>query len=239
MGDWDQDGIDTVGLFTVDDNEFLLAERNIEGGGNYASFYYNPPGRMPIPLAGDWNGPVWGERGWMSGPGSGPRGAPNTMGPGARISGHFPTGQPPLFTGRSPVSGPRPSRLGGGPLLTPALVDAVFGGAEADGRSGVFDPTVDLEWQLVLDDGQPPASHGEPVPQPMRHRAQSVPASSSTPVKTADRTGVPEELCCQLPGALETGTTGSMMEHDREDRMQSRRTGPVLTAVVDTVFARK
>ena len=99
VGDWDQDGVDTVGLFIVDDNEFLLAERNIEGGGNYASFYYNPPGRMPIPLAGDWNGPVWGERGWMAGFGSQPRGGPNTMGPGARISTHIPTGQPPLCGG--------------------------------------------------------------------------------------------------------------------------------------------
>jgi hypothetical protein len=242
VGDWDQDGVDTVGLFIVDDNEFLLAERNIEGGGNYASFHYDPPGQTPIPLAGDWNGPVYGEtgeRGRMSGPRLRPRGAPSTVGSGARISAQIPTGQSPLFPGRSPVSGPKPSRLGGGPLLTPALVDAVFSGTEADGRSGVFDSTVDLESQLVLDDGQPPASRGERAPKPIRHRVQPASQASSTPVKTVDRPGVLEELCCELPGAFETGTTGSMMSQDRDDRMPSRLSGPVLTAVMDAVFARK
>ncbi len=53
-GDWNGDGIDTVGAYNSDTATFFLTDNNESGAASYPAFNYGIPGM--IPLAGDWNG---------------------------------------------------------------------------------------------------------------------------------------------------------------------------------------
>lgn len=53
-GDWNGDGIDTVGAYNSDTATFFLTDTNEGGAANHPAFNYGIPGW--VPLAGDWNG---------------------------------------------------------------------------------------------------------------------------------------------------------------------------------------
>lgn len=53
-GDWDGDGIDTVGLYDPQSGVFSLGNSNSPGFAD-VQFQYGPAGSSLIPLAGDWN----------------------------------------------------------------------------------------------------------------------------------------------------------------------------------------
>jgi hypothetical protein len=52
-GDWDGDGVDTVGLYNLVTGAFFLRNANAPGAAN-VSFTYGPLGATPI--VGDWDG---------------------------------------------------------------------------------------------------------------------------------------------------------------------------------------
>ncbi len=51
-GDWNGDGIDTIGLYDPSIGKFYLKNQNANGGADI-TFTYGPPGSYPV--AGDWN----------------------------------------------------------------------------------------------------------------------------------------------------------------------------------------
>jgi hypothetical protein len=54
VGDWDGDGIDTVGIFRASDRQWYL--HNANGGGNAELvFPYGDPAQ-DVPVVGDWDG---------------------------------------------------------------------------------------------------------------------------------------------------------------------------------------
>jgi PhoPQ-activated pathogenicity-related protein len=55
VGDWNNNGFDTVGLYQPDAAAFHLRDFNEEGDPDI-SFPYGPPGAGWLPVAGDWNG---------------------------------------------------------------------------------------------------------------------------------------------------------------------------------------
>ena len=54
-GDWNGDGVDTVGIYDRDLSVFTLFNRN-DGALESASFQYGPVGGAAFPIAGDWDG---------------------------------------------------------------------------------------------------------------------------------------------------------------------------------------
>jgi hypothetical protein len=52
-GDWDGDGVDTIGLFYPAPSQFLLRNSNT-GGAADLSFAYGPPGAGWLPIVGNW-----------------------------------------------------------------------------------------------------------------------------------------------------------------------------------------
>ena len=55
-GDWDGDGIDTVGSYDPVDGTFLLAAANASGGVVFAQFVFGSLDPALLPVAGDWDG---------------------------------------------------------------------------------------------------------------------------------------------------------------------------------------
>jgi GH25 family lysozyme M1 (1,4-beta-N-acetylmuramidase) len=55
-GDWDGDGIDTVGLYDPVNGEWFLKSENTGGWENVTSFLFGPGGVGRIPIIGDWDG---------------------------------------------------------------------------------------------------------------------------------------------------------------------------------------
>lgn len=53
-GDWNGDGIDSIGAYNSETATFFLSDSNHDGVANHPAFNYGLPGW--IPLAGDWNG---------------------------------------------------------------------------------------------------------------------------------------------------------------------------------------
>ncbi len=53
-GDWNGDGIDTIGAYNSETATFFLSDINEGGVANYPAFNFGIPGW--VPLAGDWNG---------------------------------------------------------------------------------------------------------------------------------------------------------------------------------------
>lgn len=56
VGDWNNNGFDTVGLYQPDAAAFHLRNFNEEGDDGDINFPYGPPGMGWLPVAGDWNG---------------------------------------------------------------------------------------------------------------------------------------------------------------------------------------
>lgn len=56
-GDWNRDGVDTVGLYDPQGGAFHLKNSNATGGGPNVAFRYGPKNSTWTPLAGDWDGP--------------------------------------------------------------------------------------------------------------------------------------------------------------------------------------
>ena len=54
-GDWDGDGDDTVGIYSVQSGSFFLRNSNASGGADLV-FSFGPEGPGYNPLAGDWDG---------------------------------------------------------------------------------------------------------------------------------------------------------------------------------------
>jgi hypothetical protein len=54
-GDWDQDGVDTVGLYNPATGTFYLRDSNSAGNANY-TFRYGPAASTWLPVVGDWDG---------------------------------------------------------------------------------------------------------------------------------------------------------------------------------------
>ncbi|MCH8922165.1 MAG: heme-binding protein [Planctomycetes bacterium] len=54
-GDWDGDGVDTVGLYDSASGTFTLADDNTSGT-SAGTFQFGPVGPNVLPVAGDWNG---------------------------------------------------------------------------------------------------------------------------------------------------------------------------------------
>lgn len=61
-GDWDGDGVDTVGLYNRESGTFFLKNANITGIADL-SVNFGPPGNDWIPLGGDWDGDDYDEIG--------------------------------------------------------------------------------------------------------------------------------------------------------------------------------
>ena len=55
VGDWDGDGVDTVGVYNPVTSTFFLKNSNSPGPGDLV-FGYGPAGAGWMPMAGDWNG---------------------------------------------------------------------------------------------------------------------------------------------------------------------------------------
>jgi hypothetical protein len=55
VGDWNTDGVDTVGLYNPADAAFFLRNSNT-GGIADVTFTYGPAGMGFKPLVGDWGG---------------------------------------------------------------------------------------------------------------------------------------------------------------------------------------
>ena len=55
-GDWDGDGIDTVGLYAPELSKFFLKNNQASGWDNYIKYKFGPIGSGWIPIAGDWDG---------------------------------------------------------------------------------------------------------------------------------------------------------------------------------------
>lgn len=53
-GDWDNDGIDTIGLYDQKEGTFYLKNENIAGNADIV-FRYGPQNSNWLPIAGDWN----------------------------------------------------------------------------------------------------------------------------------------------------------------------------------------
>jgi hypothetical protein len=57
VGDWDNDGIDTVGVYVPTSGVFFLRNQNSAGNADIMPFQFGPanPPTMWLPVAGDWN----------------------------------------------------------------------------------------------------------------------------------------------------------------------------------------
>jgi hypothetical protein len=56
VGDWNGDGVDTIGLYVPGTRAWFLRNSNSNGAADVA-FIYGPDNGLPaIPLAGDWDG---------------------------------------------------------------------------------------------------------------------------------------------------------------------------------------
>lgn len=56
IGDWNGDGIDTIGAYDQDRGIFGLRNSNKAGEANAGVFFFGPAGAGWLPIAGDWNG---------------------------------------------------------------------------------------------------------------------------------------------------------------------------------------
>ena len=54
-GDWDGDGVSTIGLYNQATGQVYLRNENTSGIADI-TFQYGPAGNNLVPLAGDWNG---------------------------------------------------------------------------------------------------------------------------------------------------------------------------------------
>jgi hypothetical protein len=55
-GDWDGDGVDTVGFYAPETSKFYLKNAQVSGWENYIKYKFGPIGSGWIPISGDWDG---------------------------------------------------------------------------------------------------------------------------------------------------------------------------------------
>jgi len=55
VGDWNEDGVDTVGLYNPNNGVFYLRNSNTTGVAD-VTFTYGPAGAGWVPIVGDWDG---------------------------------------------------------------------------------------------------------------------------------------------------------------------------------------